>query len=296
MANLPTDIVNQALDALGWDVVIGDIEEGTREAQVALRAYYECLKQLLRAAHWNFARKEALLTMLADATGQTAGIGVMVPAPWLYEYAYPQDCLKARFIPANPMSIQPASPPGNISIGPQPMMTGNGQPVLNGMRTIPARFVESTDMNYIPELTGAWWEVENVSPGGQKVLLTNIQNAKLVYTSAEVYTNMWDPQFRAGLVAYLASEMALPLWASKDRKFGLEVRNAQIAIAKEKIKQARISDGNEGWSNTDHLPDWMQIRYSGPLQGRGYSPGGNGSIGVLGYGWDSCGFGDGSAY
>ena len=91
----PTAIANQSLDAAGITFTLGDIEEGTRSAQVCLRAYRHCLQQLLRAAHWNFARKQAQMELLADASGQTPNVGTIVPAPWTYEYAYPPDCMKA---------------------------------------------------------------------------------------------------------------------------------------------------------------------------------------------------------
>ena len=65
-----TDIANRVLDALGMNVTIGDLEDGSREAAVLLRSYQPCLEQLLRAAHWNVARKQAPLLLLGDATGQ----------------------------------------------------------------------------------------------------------------------------------------------------------------------------------------------------------------------------------
>jgi hypothetical protein len=87
----PASIANQALDAIGrgGDIVIGDLTEGTREAKVILRAYSQCLRQLLRSANWDFARKQAPLVLLADQTGQTPNVGTIVSATnWLYEYAY----------------------------------------------------------------------------------------------------------------------------------------------------------------------------------------------------------------
>ena len=64
MAYEPTDVAQQALDAAGIEYTLGNIEDGTRPAQVTLRAYERCLRQLLRAAHWNFARKTVRLTLL----------------------------------------------------------------------------------------------------------------------------------------------------------------------------------------------------------------------------------------
>lgn len=106
---LPADIVNRALDAIGVPNVIGDLEEGTREAQVALRAYGPAMRQLLGAAHWDFCRKQAPLTLLADATGQSEGVGSIVVPPWCYEYSFPIDCIKSRFVPMNNVQGQTGS-------------------------------------------------------------------------------------------------------------------------------------------------------------------------------------------
>lgn len=288
----PADVCNQALDAIGSEVVLGDLEDGTREASVLLRAYGQCVRQLLRAAHWNFARKTAPLTLLADATGQTPDAGNMVPSPWIYEYAYPIDCLKARFVPWNPQGIVSGAPAGNIQLPPVPLTTGAAQQPLVGQRLVPARFTEATDFNNPPP-SDAGYETPGISPVGRTVILTNVQNAQLVYTALLMYPSVWDPQFRAALVAYIASEVALPL--SKDKRFGLELRREQIAIAKQKITAARVTDGNEGYFSSDIQTDWMRARSSGAWSAGGGWGAGAGP-GVLGYGWTECAFSDGSAY
>jgi hypothetical protein len=295
--NLPTDIANQALDAIGWSVVLGDIEDGTREAQVLLRAYGQCRRQLLRAAHWNYARKTANLILLADGTGNTAGVGTVVPVPWIYEYALPGDCMKARFIPWNRSNISPGVPAGNITpANPNsPTMPGL-QSALPGQRIRPARFNISVDYNYpIPpgELT---WEQQGASPVGRTVVLTDVQQAQLVYTADIQYPAQWDSLFREAMVGYLAQQIALAIWVKEDKKFGLEVRNAQIAITKAKVMEARLQDGNEGWPTNDIPVDWMNSRrVGGPYTGAG----GYGGF-AEGYGYccsyDSLGFADGTAY
>jgi hypothetical protein len=299
VANLPTDIANQALDAIGVEFTLGDIEEGTRPAQVLLRAYWQCLRQLLRAAHWDFARKQAPLSLLADATGNTPNVGTIVSAAgWTYEYQYPIDCMKARFVPAIPPNQASGIPPGNISINVAvPQMTGiRTQAPFPAYRLRPARFLIGTDYNYPPQQGQITWEVQGVSPQGRSVIFTNVQNAQLVYTALMNYPSNWDVLFRAAMVSYLASEVALAL--HKDKKFGLQMRGEQIKIAKEKIIQARITDGNEGWATNDISVDWIRTRSQGVGWG-GFSAGGwagESGPGVFWYGWDSCSFGDGSAY
>jgi hypothetical protein len=301
MSQTPTDIANQALDAIGLEFTLGDIEDGTRPAQVCLRAYWQCLRQLLRAAHWNFARASAPLTLLADATGQTPNVGTIVPfGPFVYEYAYPIDCMKMRFIPWNQNPVGTGSPSGNIVPPNQaaPLMPGLGQPPFQSARIFPARWVEATDSNYPPQPGAITWETQGVSPAGRTVILTNVQFATAVYTKLMLYPSVWDVNFRAALVAYLASEICMAL--HKDKKLALAMRAPQIEIAKQKIAQARITDGNEAVTNTDHIPDWIKSRNTGGgwagWGGYGNSGWFAGGAGLLFGGWDGASFSDGSCY
>lgn len=296
----PTALANQALDAAAIDFTLGDIEEGTREAQVCLRAYTECLRQLLRGAPWDFARKEATLFLLADATGQTPNVGTVVPsAQFIYEYAYPADCARIRYIPASPF-LNPGTPAGNIvpSNSSAPITSASGQPPYVGQRVVPARYMLTSDQNYLPPAVGQNPNAyPGVSPIGRTVILCNVQNAKAVYTYDAVYPSVWDHQFRAALVAYVASEIALPL--AKDKAFGLTLRDRNIEIVKQKLMQARISDGNEMWASSDIRVDWMAARNVGGSgawnQGWGnYGAGPGGGPGCGAY--DAVGFAGGSAF
>lgn len=290
------DIVNRALDAIGRsDLVIGDLEEGTEAARPMLRQYGPCRRQLLRSARWDFARKQAPMTLLGDATGQTADVGTLVTVPWIYEYAYPIDCVAIRFIPANNQQPSETDPP---------IMTGLGLPVQTWQRLIPARFLVGLDYNY-PVVTGTpasweeypqWWNTSGEGPQQRTVVLTNIQNAMAVYTCDVIYPSQWDALFEEAMVAMLAQKCALTL--AKDRKEALALRRDQIAICKDAIKQARIADGNEGNYSNDIPVDWMRARNAGGGWGQG-GPGGGyggGDLGVLGYGWSSISFGDGTAF
>ncbi len=294
--NLPTDVCNQSLDAIGWSVVLGDIEDGTHEAQVCLRAYGQCRRQLLRAAHWNMARKTVSLLLLADGTGNTTGVGTLVPVPWIYEYALPGACMKARFVPWNNSNLSPAVPAGNAtpSNAASPTMTNLGTS-LTGVRIRPARFNISVDYNYPIPPGDLTWEQQGASPVGRTVLLTDVPSAQLVYTSDIQYPAQWDPLFREAMVAYLAQQIALPMWVKEDKKFGLELRNAQIAITKAKVMEARLQDGNEGWPVNDIPVDWMAARQIGGPYFGGFGGFADGLGGTWSR-WDSLGFADGTAY
>lgn len=229
--------------------------------------------------------------MLADATGQTAGVGTTVIAPWVYEYSYPINCMKARFLPANYLNPTVS---GNISLPTTPLTTGGAQPPYGyGMRLIPAPFLISMDTNYPIDGNSNWMETQGSSPGGRVVILSNVNQANLVYTAFMPYPSVWDAQFRAAMVAFLAAEIALPL--AKDKKFGLTMRDRNMAIAKERVMAARVTNGNESGfpMTTDHMPDFMRIRSSGG-GAAGYGGSSCGPWGSGGYGWDGygyCGYG-----
>src|SRR5262245_37560507 len=99
----PIDVCNLALLAIGSQSQISSISpsDGSSEADACAVLYQEKIDALHRAAHWNCARFQAPLTLLKAQTGTTAnptGSLPQPPIPWLYEYAYPVDCLAARFI------------------------------------------------------------------------------------------------------------------------------------------------------------------------------------------------------
>ena len=314
---VPADICNQALDAIGSEVSIGDLEEGSREAQVLLRAYAQALRQLLRTANWDFARKQVQPFLLGDATGNTTGVATTVQYPWTYCYAYPDDCVRARFIFQN-----------NLASGTTPLMTG-----LSSFNTSapvsPAKFVVATDYNFtqmsntqlvynaflpfsqsfnasfysaflafmngqgaLPgsNAPNAYQETPGVAPTCRTVINTNVANAQLVYTAFCPYPNIWDALFREAFVAYLASNVCMAVL--KDKKFALQMRAQQIALARQKIIKARIADGNEGNYSTNHTPDWMQMRSAGAVfnafSGNGYD--------ACGSSYDPVTFSDGSSF
>lgn len=301
---LPEDIIGRALDAIGADIEFGSLEDGSREARVCLRAYMPALEQIHCAAHWNECRKMAPLVMLGDATGNTPNVGTQVVPPWTYEYIYPDDCMKARFVPLNGISqqLQPPAPAGNISLPTTPQ-TSVGQPPTNTGLLVPTRFSVSTDFNYpaqvglpAPGTEGVeWWNMRGVGPDQRTVVLSNVNQASLVYTAFIPYPNMWDSLFQEAVVALIASMIALPL--SRDKKFGLAMRDHNIAIAREKLIAARIRDGNEGVTSTDWTPDWIRARNVGATgwNGNGWGDSGGG-LGMLMNGWDSVAFPNGSAF
>jgi hypothetical protein len=285
----PADILNRAFDALGLGFALGSLEDGTTESEPARRAYGPCLRQLLRAAAWNFARKSASLQLLADATGQTLDPGTGQPistqaeAPWRFAYAWPNDGVAARWLPWQ-MS----------SNGSVPLMTNLG--AANGVvAPRPARFLVSSSDQF-PVMTGqvGWDQLpdlgEGVGPIGRRIVLTDVQNALFVYTRLVLSIEEWDPLFQETFVALLAQRLALSV--VKDRKEAILLRDRQIMIVKDNLMEARAHNANEAGfpQSLDHTPDWIRAR-----RGGGARRGAEG-VGVLGYGWEPLGLSDGSVF
>lgn len=288
--NSPTAICNEALDAAGLKLELGDIQEGTEAARVCLRSYPNALRQMMRGANWDFCRREAPLVLLADATLATPNVGTVVPSGFAYEYAYPTDCAKLRYIPWNQNQTIPSpnTTPSNPAV---PLLTNMGGNFV-GRRQRPSPFLITNDTNYPPSSGQMTWDVQGVSPQGRVVILSNVQNAKAVYTYYALYPSLWDQKFRSALVAYIAHEIAFRL--HDDPKLGMTVRTAQMGVAQQRLQEARVTDGNEGWSSADLSVDWMRTRNIGA--GWGENGGGGGGGAGWNCGWDSVSFANGSTY
>ena len=107
------------------------------------------------------------------------------------------------------------------------------------------------------------------------VVLSNTDNALAVYTAQIANPATWDANFQQAMVASLAARLAMPLTGSAQLKQEL-LQEAQLYV-----QNARVSDGNEGTTSVDHVPDWIATRgYAGDW------------IAAAGYvaGWDAIGW------
>lgn len=289
----PTDCCNLALDKSGIPVQLGDLEEGGSEANVLLRSYGECLRQLLRGAPWGFARRQTSLLLLADASGGTPNVSRVVPggmaSKFCYEYAYPTDCARIRYVPGNQLT-QPGVPANNI-VPPNsnlPLLATTPSIAPWGQKVVPTPFVLVNDPNFTapPQSDGSF--LQGQSPIGNTTILSNVPNATMVFTFNALYPSLWDQLFSGAMVAFLASEVALPLWTRRGKPdIGLKVQAAQIAITKQKVTEARVADGNEMTASSDIPVDWIRARRTGGgSYGYSFSGGGGGAnMGCFGAGW-----------
>ena len=102
----PADVVNLALTRIGYKLRIGNIYDGSEAAQAALNIYSQTRDDMLRDGNWQFNQRNVAPTPIrwAPTGGYWPGAGwdaaTNPPLPWLYAYAYPDDCLKVRVVKA----------------------------------------------------------------------------------------------------------------------------------------------------------------------------------------------------
>ena len=259
------DIVNQAASQMGSRAQCSSVSpsDGSPLGDAASLLYTARIQALLRAAHWNIARWQAPLTILKAAAGTPPNVnGTTLPLPplgFLYEYAYPSDCLAGRFVIPTPLP-QPAVSP--------PLTTGPIQVMPFAKLSVSVPFVVALDAN------------TQVPPARTRVILTNAFTAQLVYTvDISNQPDLWDPSFTDAAVAYLSAWLVNPL------NMKSSLIQERSAIVKELVMAARLSDGNEGVTPNDHVPDWIQSRFrTGGFNSSAYENGANymGSWSVLG--------------
>lgn len=267
----PVDIANLALSQIGARATITSLNpsDGTVAGDACSLLFQPTMDAFARAAHWNCCRFEAQLSLLKAAAGTPENPnGTTLPVPpigWLYEYALPPDCLKARYLV--PKLVQQGTQP--------PLTTGGGLFLPWGLRGVALRFQVGVD-----------FDTSN-PPNEIPVLSCNIGTIltgppSLVYTRRLVNVGLWDSQFVMGAKAALATWLVNPVNASAS------MMQQAIGIASAVLMAARISDGNEGINadtTNDHDADWITFRYGGRQRA---------TTGLWVAPWDSFGFGDGS--
>lgn len=179
----PEDALNQALRLVGYPKAIGSIYEGTPAARAGLEIYGQTRDELLRAQDWPFASSGGglALTLLKGPPppgGYTPSTPwtTAFPLPgWLYEYAYPSDCLELRGV---------LYPPGAMFV----------------LDPRPAVWRIANDNALNPP---------------QRVILSNVKAAQAVYCRRVTNPTLWEPGFTETLIIALARKLAAsPLLAA----------------------------------------------------------------------------------
>lgn len=181
------DICNMALDGIGYAKHIGTIYEGSPASRVALEIYGQTRDELLQLGDWPFALREVVLGAVG---GQTA------PTPWAFEYVYPADCLRIRYVKPGPLTG------GTINNDPQPIL----------YRT---------------------WNDQRPTPA-VRAILCSLATPVLIYTGRVTNPASWEPGFIRALVSALAEKFE-PMLAKEIELFkariALSSKDTQEAMA-----------------------------------------------------------------
>ena len=196
----PADLVNYGLRLVGYKKRIGSLYDGSEAAIVALDVYAQVRDEMLRGDDTlDFAEGNATLQLLKQAPANgyinTPWQPINPALPWWYEYAYPADCLKVR------------------SIRPQPNFVMDFDPAPNVFQT-------ANDNYYVP---------------AQKVILTDVPNALIVYTRQVTDLTTWEADAIEAFAARLGARLAPKLLGLNSVK--LAASEAQQATAEADAEQ-----------------------------------------------------------
>lgn len=175
----PADVVNLALQRIGYPGRVGNLYDGSEAAKDALDIYSQTRDAILRGGDWPFASRSLLATLLKSApiagyfppnTWTTA-----YPAqPWKFEYEYPTDCLEVR-------ACKPAAF------------------FVPNFRPMPYVFAVANDAGYTP---------------ARRVILSNVADAMLIYTAQVTNPATWPPDFVEAFAADLGQRLSPALMKS----------------------------------------------------------------------------------
>ncbi len=248
-----TQICNFALSSVGTRSTIAALNEDSNEARACALWFAQTRDDMIQQAFWNFARKTATLSLLKQAPGTPGFSGTQsvtwipdYPAPpWLYEYAYPSDCIQVQFLI------------------PQIATGWTGDVPLFGANVVTSGPTWNTPA--IP-----FQPATDTDSGGNdiNVILTSQYQAIAVYNRRVTNPSLFSSQFVSAFQALLAARITMALTGDK------QLANGMINQANALVLQARVSDGDEGLTVQDPATDWINARFSGgfPTSGWMLSP------------------------
>ena len=236
-----TDLVtiwNMALANVGTRSSVASLTENSKEA-ITCGLYSDNVRRgVLSTAQWDFAEEYATLGLLKALPGTPENTSSQSPTwqtsypspPWLYEYAYPTDCVAVRSILPQ-MATNQTTPP---------FTTGQYIYTLGKQEKI----------------ASAWKRSSDKDAGGNDIttILTNQSQALICYTKDIINTQLWDDLFIELVAAILAKKCCIQLTGNENRFKSLD------GLVNELTMQARMKDANEGLTVHEIMPDWLRVR------------------------------------
>lgn len=221
------EICNLALGHLGDTATVASIDppEGSAQAEHCQRFYPIARDSLLEMHNWNFAMRRIKLQQLVNDWPE-----------WKYTYAMPNDVI-------NPVSVLPEEAADDYSAKfvptDTPVWAHNYSPAIAAGRYVPQPF-----------------SIETREDGSQ-ILLTNVENAVLRYTTRVTDPSRYTPLFVMALSWHLASMLAGPV-IKGDAGAEEAKRCSQMMAAY--LAQAEASDANQRSIKPEHIVPWISGR------------------------------------
>lgn len=192
----PADVVNLALQRIGYKGRVGNLYDGSTAANDALDIYGQTRDELLRQDGWGFNQRDQALTLLKQAPASYIPPTAWDPAqypppPWLFEYLYPPDCLKVRAVRSIPLFIPNFDPQPNL-------------------------WSIANDNAYAPP---------------KKVILCNVAFAVLIYSGQVLDPASWEADFVEAFAAALGRRLAPALVSMEMAKLMVADEQASKTLA-----------------------------------------------------------------
>lgn len=193
---------------------IQSLDDATKEAQECNTLYDPTRDAVLRDHKWGFATKRLVLALLPDTY-----------SGWTYAYQYPSDCLAAREI-YNPLNSS------NQGCCNDPNCNNSCQSVSKKID----------------------FEIITNDNKDARIVLTNQEDAELIYTAKVTDPNLFDAQFIQALSRLLASDLAVPLRADS------HMESQQFKKYLYILGLAQATDSNEQQKKVDDSNSFVQSR------------------------------------
>ena len=202
-----TEVVNITLGRIGITRRIANIETDTSKEAVTARLHYDlALEETLRAFPWNFAQTAVALALTAE--------DVVIPG-YEYQYQYPSGCLTAHMVCTED--------------GVRDTFTAWLQP-WERSRLMPPKYP---------------FRVALHPDGNRRVLLTDVEQAYLIYTARVTDTAAWDPLFMSAFCDRLGAELAMPLIEGANGKAMMQVAMARYNQSWQSAAAMSLNEGRE---------------------------------------------------
>ena len=259
-------ICNLALSHLGDTAQVTSIKppDGSVQAQLCANFYYQARNALLEMHAWGFATRRAVLAAVSDplAAGNhfpfhgTPNVPTPWPPsgpnqtspfqhfdcegkPWRFSYAKPSAVLTV-------LAVQPRQAQNDYEVSFGPIERDHFPPYPQGYLPVPGAPM------YVPQP----YAIETLDSGLQ-VVLTNVPDAVMRYTTVVTDTTQFSPLFTLSLSYLLASMLAGPIIKGDA---GMQAGEQMLEMLNSFKNQAESNDANQRKTDVEPAVAWIRGR------------------------------------